>query len=103
MNQSTPKDVAASVRSRLLNLARQTRRPFEEVLVLYGLERFLFRLSQSDYRNRFILKGGLLLIGMGFPAARPTRDIDVLALMPANIDAVSQAIQEIGAIEVNQV
>lgn len=101
MNRRTPKDVAASVRSRLLNLARQTGRPFEEVLVLYGLERFLFRLSQSVYRDRFILKGGLLLIGMGFPAARPTRDIDFLALMSTNIDAVSQAIQEIGAIDVN--
>jgi len=101
MNQRTPKDVAASVRSRLLNLARQTGRPFEEVLVLYGLERFLFRLSQSDYRDSLILKGGLLLIGMGFPAARPTRDIDFLALMPTSIDTVSQAIQQIGAIHVN--
>ncbi|MDY6950643.1 MAG: nucleotidyl transferase AbiEii/AbiGii toxin family protein [Thermodesulfobacteriota bacterium] len=101
MNQLTPKDVAASVRSRLLNLARQTGRPFEEVLVLYGLERFLFRLSQSDYSDRFILKGGLLLIGMGFPAARPTRDMDFLALMSSNIDAVSRAIQEIGAMDAN--
>lgn len=101
MNQRTPKDVGASVRSRLLNLARQTGRPFEEVLVLYGLERFFFRLSQSDYRRRFILKGGLLLIGMGLPAARPTRDMDFLALMSTNIDAVSEAIQEIGTMYVN--
>jgi predicted nucleotidyltransferase component of viral defense system len=101
MNQRAPKDVVASVQSRLLNLARQTGRPFEEVLVLCGLERFLFRLSQSLHRDRFVLKGGLLLIGMGFPAARPTRDIDFLALMSTNIDAVSQAIQEIGTIHVN--
>lgn len=66
MNNHSIKDVVASVRSRLLNLARQTVKPFEEVLVLYALERFLFRLSQSVHKNVFILKGGLLLVGLGF-------------------------------------
>ena len=100
MNNHSIKDVVASVRSRLLNLARQTGKPFEEVLVLYALERFLFRLSQSVHKNVFILKGGLLLIGLGFPQARPTKDIDFLGLIPGNIDAVSQTIQEIGNIDV---
>lgn len=96
MNNHSIKDVVASVRSRLLNLARQTVKPFEEVLVLYALERFLFRLSQSVHKNVFILKGGLLLVGLGFPQARPTKDIDFLGLIPGNLDAVSQTIQEIG-------
>jgi len=101
MNKRSTKNVAASVRSRLLNIARQSGKPFEEVLVLYGLERFLFRLSRSVHKGNFILKGGLLLIGLGFPQARPTRDIDFLGTIPGDMDTVSQAIQEIGRIEIN--
>ena len=78
MTSGTKKDMVSSVRARLLNLARQTSKPFEEILVLYGLERFLFCLSQSSYKDYFLLKGGLLLMGMGFSQARPTRDIDFL-------------------------
>jgi predicted nucleotidyltransferase component of viral defense system len=91
--------MAASVRARLLNMARKTGKPFEELLVLYGLERFLFRLSRSAYRDDFILKGGLLLIGMGVPEARPTRDIDLLGLRFSDAETVSKTIQEIGHIE----
>jgi hypothetical protein len=94
-------NIVASVRSRLLNIARQTSRPFEEVLVLYGLERYLFRLSRSSHKGVFILKGGLLLIGLGFPQARPTRDIDLLGTVPNNVDNISKAINEIGRIEAN--
>lgn len=101
MNKSTSKNVEASVRSRLQNIARQTRKPFEEILVLYGLERFLYRLSLSPYKKDFILKGGLILIGFGFPQARPTRDIDFLGTIAKDADTVSLAIQEIGRMEVN--
>ena len=101
MNKPSTRNVAASVRSRLLDIARQTGKPFEGVLVLYGLERFLFRLSRSPHKRNFILKGGLLLIGLGFPQARPTRDIDLTGTIPGDIDTVSQVIQEIGSIEVD--
>jgi predicted nucleotidyltransferase component of viral defense system len=80
-------------------MARKTGKPFEELLVLYGLERFLFRLSRSTHRDSFILKGGLLLIGMGVPQARPTRDIDLLGLKFRDVETVSRTIQEIGHIE----
>ena len=56
MNKTSSMNIVASVRSRLLNIARQTGRPFEEVLVLYGLERYLFRLSRSSHKKDFILK-----------------------------------------------
>jgi len=94
-------NLAKSVRARLLRMARQSGKPFEELLVLYGLERFLARLSQSIHKDKFILKGGLLLIGMGAPQARPTRDIDLLGLISGNIDMVSQAIKEIGRINID--
>jgi predicted nucleotidyltransferase component of viral defense system len=90
------KNLAASVRARLLNIARRIDKPFEELLVLYGLERFLFRLSKSIHKDNFVLKGGLLLIGMGVPQARPTKDIDFLGLISSNIEVVSKTIQDIG-------
>jgi len=90
------KDMAASVKARLLNLAHQTGRTYDEVLVRYALERFLFRLSKSSNKEIFLLKGGLLLLAKGLSQARPTRDIDLLARMPNDPDAVAQCIRTIG-------
>lgn len=92
-------NMVSSVRNRLLEIARRKNRPFEDILVLYGLERFLFRLSQSAHKDQFILKGGLLIYGMELSEARPTRDIDFLGLTQNNIEAVSEMIQEIGKID----
>ncbi|MCF8069143.1 MAG: nucleotidyl transferase AbiEii/AbiGii toxin family protein [Desulfobacterales bacterium] len=101
MNDRIVKNVAASVKNRLLNIARQNHKPFEEVLVLYGLERFLYRLSISPYKEKFVLKGGLLLIGFGFPQARPTKDIDFLGLMNLDIGTASEYIQKIANIDID--
>ena len=51
---------AASVRQKLLNLATSTGEDFGLVLTRYALERLLYRLSQSKYRDQFILKGPML-------------------------------------------
>ena len=72
------KNVAASVRQRLLNRARSDKRPFNELLQYYAMERFLYRLSRSDHAGRFILKGALMLRVWRAPEFRPTMDIDVL-------------------------
>lgn len=61
----------------LLARARREGRPADELLTLYVLERFLYRLSVSDHRDRLVLKGGMLLSAFG--QRRPTRDIDLLA------------------------
>jgi hypothetical protein len=55
------KNMGASVRSRLLNLSKQRRQPFQLVLTYYVLERLLYRLSQTKHHDRFILKGAILL------------------------------------------
>lgn len=96
MSADPVKNIAASVKNRLLSAARQSGKPFQSLLTHYGLERFLFRLSRSHLKEKFILKGGLLLVGMGLPMARTTRDIDFLGLIPADIDAVGTLIHEIG-------
>lgn len=69
---------AHSIKSKLLNLARQENIQYQQLLTRYFQERLLFRLSISDYRNRFILKGGALLYAYEQFAARPTLDIDFM-------------------------
>ena len=74
----SPKNIPASVRQRILNRAKSDRRPFNELLQYYAMERFLYRLSQSAHADRFILKGALMLRVWRSPELRPTMDIDML-------------------------
>jgi len=78
MNDMRGENTAASVRDRLLALARERGEDFQLLLTQYGLERLLYRLSQSGYRDRFILKGAMLFILWGDQPHRPTRDVDFL-------------------------
>ena len=70
-------NVPASVRQRLLNISRKNKRPFNELMQYYAMERFLYRLSQSDYADSFILKGALALQVRTAEKFRPTMDIDI--------------------------
>ena len=74
----SPRNIPASVRQRLLNRAKSDRRPFNELLQYYAMERVLYRLSQSAHADRFILKGALMLRVWRSPELRPTMDIDML-------------------------
>ncbi len=72
------KNLAASVRQRLLNLSRERKEPFTDTLLRFAVERLLYRLSLSPYSKRFLLKGSLLisLWNNNLPH-RPTRDMDL--------------------------
>ena len=97
---SLPSRVTTSGRAYLDLLARARRegRPADELLTLYVLERFLYRLSVSAYRDRLVLKGGMLLSAFG--QRRPTRDIDLLAQATSNEPAaVAALVREIAAVE----
>jgi predicted nucleotidyltransferase component of viral defense system len=72
------RDVAASVRARLLVKAKEQREEFERTLVRYAAERLLFRLGMSEARERCILKGASLLTVWMPDPYRATRDIDLL-------------------------
>ncbi|MBN9688675.1 MAG: hypothetical protein J0M24_00425 [Verrucomicrobia bacterium] len=61
-------NVAASVRDRLLKLAHTSGVPNGELLDRYCIERMLYRLSRSPHRDRFILKGAMLITSGDFPA-----------------------------------
>ena len=88
-------NIAASVRQRLLNLARAQGRPFQEVLQFYVMERFLYRLSRSAHADRFVLKGALMLQVWESPQARPTMDIDMLGRTDNDLEALVRQLREI--------
>jgi len=90
-----PVNVAASVKARLLHLAREERQPFDVLLVRFALERLLYRLSMSPLRDQFILKGGLLLALWLEDSNRVTRDADFLAFGDASAERL---IADFGAI-----
>lgn len=89
------RNVAASVRQRLLNHARAEGRPFNEVLQYFALERFLYRLGRSPFCRQFVLKGALMLTVWQSPVPRPTRDIDLLGRLDNSVEQVESAIQVI--------
>jgi hypothetical protein len=89
------KNLPASVRQRLVNKAKETDRPFQEVLQYFAMERFLYRLTQSRHANKFVLKGALMFTAWGGPSSRPTKDIDFLARMDNAVEAVVEAMKQI--------
>ena len=96
------KNIEASIFVRLKNIANESRRNFNTILLLYMQERFLYRLSISNYNEKFILKGGLLLFSMTEFKGRPTRDIDFLAeSIPNEIENIKKAFINICEIQDN--
>jgi hypothetical protein len=74
-----PHNVAASVKQRLLNIARERREDFNLLLTRYGIERLLYRFTQSEHSSDFVLKGAMLFhLWIDVPH-RSTRDLDLLA------------------------
>lgn len=96
----TAKNIGASIRQRLLNKAREDKRPFNELLQYYAMERFLYRLSISQYKDRFILKGALMLRVWDSPQFRPTMDIDLLGRTSNEEARIAAQIREILTAEV---
>ncbi len=95
MTKSSFKNIAASVRQRLLNNARETGRPFNELLQYFAMERFLYRLSESPYSDSLVLKGALMLTVWEAPLSRPTMDIDFLGHIDNNIKTIIAAVENI--------
>lgn len=89
------RNLAASVRARLLNIAKADKTDFNQVLVRYALERFLYRLSQSAHADRFLLKGAMLFNLWYDMPHRPTRDVDLLGFGPSDLESISQTFRDI--------
>lgn len=89
------RDISASVRGRLENLARKSGRPLQELMQYFVIERFLFRLSKSKHSDRFVLKGALMFTVWGTAQSRATRDIDLLARTDNSVEAISGMMVEV--------
>jgi hypothetical protein len=78
VSERAPKNLPASIRQKLSDLARARKDDFGLILVKYGLERILYRLSRSAHHDAFVLKGALLFEIWTHDTYRPTRDADLL-------------------------
>lgn len=68
-----------SIKARLKNYSKKHNKTHQFTLIRYFQERLLYRLSKSQYKNQFLLKGGALIYSLNREASRPTLDIDLLA------------------------
>ncbi|ANB56274.1 hypothetical protein GFC29_2504 [Anoxybacillus sp. B7M1] len=97
------KNIPSSVSERLKNIAKQNGKNFDLILLLYFQERLLYRLSISNYRDKFVLKGGLFLFSLTQFKSRPTKDIDFLAKQISNdIQYIKAAFESICALTVEE-
>lgn len=88
-------NLAASIRQRLLNRARQEQVPFDSVLNRFGRERLLYRIGISEYRQKFLLKGAMLFALWYDMPHRPTRDMDLLGFGPGELFVLQRVFREI--------
>jgi len=95
VTKGKPKDIAASVRARLEKRAKETGRPFQELLQYFAMERFLYRLTKSAHADKFVLKGALMLVVWRSPVSRPTKDIDFLARMPNDVASMAEVFRDV--------
>jgi predicted nucleotidyltransferase component of viral defense system len=86
---------AASVHDRLLAVARKNGSDFNLTLSRYALERFLYRISASRYKDRFLLKGALLFCLWYDTPSRPTRDVDLLGVEALDVEAMAAIFREL--------
>ena len=90
-----PVNIGASLRARLLKLAQQRDQPFQILLTRFVLERLLYRLSLSPHRDRFVLKGAMLMTSWFQDPFRPTQDLDLLGFGNPDPDGLLAVFREV--------
>jgi hypothetical protein len=93
----TPRNLAASARQRLLNLSKTSGADYNQLLIRYAIERFLYRLSLSSHRDAFILKGAMLFSVWEGSPHRPTQDLDLLGFGDRSLARLTSVFREICA------
>jgi len=94
-------DLAASIRARLLNVAKAQDVDFNQVLVRFALERILYRLSRSGHADR-LLKGALLFTLWYDMPHRATRDADLLGFGASDLESVTRTFRDIAGVAVDE-
>ncbi len=91
------KNLPELIHDRLLSQAHTSGRPLNELLQYFAIERFLYRLSESEYARWFVLKGALMFLAWSAPVYRPTKDIDLLSFTMNVVEHIIQIVKEICA------
>ena len=94
------KNTTASVHQRLLKKARESSRPFNELLQHFAIERFIYRLFKSPHADRFVLKGALMFRVWTGSASRPTMDIDLLGKIDNSLEVIIAVVKDACEMEV---
>ena len=93
---------AMSLKAKIRNLAKEKDISAQVILQNYMFERFLERLSKSNYKNNFILKGGMLIAALVGIDNRSTMDMDsTIKNYSVSIDSLTKAITDICNIKVD--
>ncbi len=100
MMAKTAKNPAASVRARLLAHAKQRGDDYQRILTRYAIERLLFRLSQTEAAERYVLKGAMLFVTWPEHVFRPTGDLDLLGQGDPDPAAIAKHFARICQVEV---
>lgn len=95
MTGNAPRNIAASIRQRLLNLAKQHGEEFQGLLIRFGIARLLYRLAASPHRDRFVVKGATLFAAWTGQPYRPTKDLDLLGYGDPSIASLEAAIRAV--------
>lgn len=100
MSKGSPKNLPASVRTRLSEFARRRGDDFQLVLTRYAIERFLYRLSESPYGRGFVLKGAMLFQLWATEPHRATRDVDLLGSGDSSVERLADIVRYVCSIPV---
>lgn len=93
------KNLAASVKAKLTNLSRERGEELQNLLMRFASERFLYRLSLSEHKEKFLLKGAALFAFWFNQPHRPTKDLDLLGSGENDISTLETIIREICTID----
>lgn len=100
MSKEKPSNIVASIRQRLLNLARERGEEFQLVLTHYALERLLYRLSKSPHADDFLLKGAMLFQLWTGQSHRSTLDLDLAGKGEDTVTRYETIVREVCALDV---
>ena len=90
---------AMSLKARIRNIAKQKNIPAQVILQNYMFERLLVRMARSEYREKFVLKGGMLVSAIVGLDNRATMDLDTtLKNLPMNPETIHSALEQIIAV-----
>ena len=90
-----PEGIHKSILHRLKNQAREENLPQANILLYYGMQCFLNRLSRTEYWDKFILKGGMVFNALKIPNRRATKDLDFQGVLSSDKDNLIKVIKEI--------